>query len=306
MSIDNIEDSMECLIQTLIDNVPGPEITSGGSLQMQISALDYNSYVGVIGIGRVQSGRLKTGDPVIVANKEGEERSGRILQVLDYRGLERIEVTEAEAGDIISVSGISGLQISDTLCTPGNVQPLPPLKVDEPTISMSFQVNDSPFAGRDGKYITSRNLKERLERETLHNVALRVEDSDSLDKFTVSGRGELHLAVLIENMRREGYELSVGRPEVIYRDQENVLEEPFEDLVVDLDSNHQGAVMEELGSRKGILNNMAPDATGRVRLEYVIPTRGLIGFRSLFLTITSGTGVMSSICLLYTSDAADE
>ncbi len=293
LSTDQIEDSMECLIQTLIDNVPGPEITSGGPLQMQISALDYNSYVGVIGIGRVQSGRLETGDPVIVVNKEREERPGRILQVLDYRGLERIEVSEAEAGDIISVSGISGLQISDTLCTPGDVKPLPPLKVDEPTISMSFQVNDSPFAGRDGRYVTSRNLKERLERETLHNVALRVEGSDSLDKFTVSGRGELHLAVLIENMRREGYEFSVGRPEVIYRDQENVREEPYEDLVVDLDSNHQGAVMEALGSRKGILNNMAPDITGRVRLEYVIPTRGLIGFRSLFLTLTSGTGVMS-------------
>lgn len=293
LSTDQIEDSMECLIQTLIDNVPGPEITSGGPLQMQISALDYNSYVGVIGIGRVQSGRLETGDPVIVVNKEREERPGRILQVLDYRGLERIEVSEAEAGDIISVSGISGLQISDTLCTPGDVKPLPPLKVDEPTISMSFQVNDSPFAGRDGRYVTSRNLKERLERETLHNVALRVEGSDSLDKFIVSGRGELHLAVLIENMRREGYEFSVGRPEVIYRDQENVREEPYEDLVVDLDSNHQGAVMEALGSRRGILNNMAPDITGRVRLEYVIPTRGLIGFRSLFLTLTSGTGVMN-------------
>ena len=178
-------------------------------------------------------------------------------------------------------------------CTPGDVKPLPPLKVDEPTISMSFQVNDSPFAGRDGRYVTSRNLKERLERETLHNVALRVEGSDSLDKFTVSGRGELHLAVLIENMRREGYEFSVGRPEVIYRDQENVREEPYEDLGVALDSNHQGAVMEALGSRRGILNNMASDITGRVRLEYVIPTRGLIGFRSLFLTLTSGTGVMS-------------
>ncbi|MAI42353.1 MAG: translational GTPase TypA [Candidatus Azotimanducaceae bacterium] len=306
LSIDNIENSMECLIQTLIDNVPGPEITVGGPLQMQISALDYNSYVGVIGVGRVQSGVIKTGDPVIVVNKEGDKRSGRVLQVLDYHGLERVEVVGAEAGDIISVSGIDGLQISDTLCTPGDVRPLSPLKVDEPTISMIFQVNDSPFAGRDGKFITSRNLKERLERETLHNVALRVADSDSLDKFTVSGRGELHLAVLIENMRREGYELSVGRPEVIYRHNKGGLEEPFEDLVVDVDSAYQGAVMEELGSRKGILNNMIPDVTGRVRLEYVIPTRGLIGFRSLFLTLTSGNGIMSSIFSHYAKKGSDD
>ena len=294
-STDHIEDSLECLMQTVIDHVPGPEVTVDGPLRMQISALDYNSYVGVIGLGRIVSGELNAGDQVIVADKEGVERRGKVLQVLDYQGLERVEVAQARAGDIVSVSGIDELQISDTLCTPGDVQPLPPLTVDEPTISMTFQVNDSPFAGRDGRYITSRNIKERLEQERLHNVALRVAETDSPDKFKVSGRGELHLAVLIENMRRENYELGVGRPEVIYKEVDGVTQEPFEDLVADIETEHQGAIMEELGSRKAILSNMVQDATGRVRLEYVVPTRGLIGFRSSFLTLTSGTGIMSSV-----------
>ena len=294
-SMEHIEDSLECLMQTVIDYVPGPDVTVDGPLRMQISALDYNSYVGVIGLGRIVSGELNSGDQVTVVDKQGAERSGRVLQVLDYQGLERIEVKRAQAGDIVSVSGIDELQISDTLCTPGRVQPLPPLTVDEPTISMTFQVNDSPFAGRDGRYITSRNIKERLEQEALHNVALRVSETDSPDKFKVSGRGELHLAVLIENMRRENYELGVGRPEVIYKEIDGITQEPLEDLVVDIESGHQGAIMEELGGRKAIIANMAQDGTGRVRLEYVVPTRGLIGFRSSFLTLTSGTGIMSSV-----------
>ena len=294
-SMEHIEDSLDCLMQTVIDYVPGPDVTVDGPLRMQISALDYNSYVGVIGLGRIVSGELNSGDQVTVVDKQGAERSGRVLQVLDYQGLERIEVKRAQAGDIVSVSGIDELQISDTLCTPGRVQPLPPLTVDEPTISMTFQVNDSPFAGRDGRYITSRNIKERLEQEALHNVALRVSETDSPDKFKVSGRGELHLAVLIENMRRENYELGVGRPEVIYKEIDGITQEPLEDLVVDIESGHQGAIMEELGGRKAIIANMAQDGTGRVRLEYVVPTRGLIGFRSSFLTLTSGTGIMSSV-----------
>ena len=295
LSMDNIEDSLGCLMQTIIDKVPGPDVVVDGPLQMQISALDYNSYVGVIGLGRIKSGELSTGDQVIVVDKEGKERKGRVLQVLDYRGLERVEVKTAKAGDIVCVSGIENLQISDTLCTPGQVKALPPLEVDEPTISMTFQVNDSPFAGLDGRYVTSRNIKERLEQEALHNVALRVEATDSADRFKVSGRGELHLAVLIENMRREGYELGVSRPEVIFKDTDQGREEPFEDLVVDVEDAQQGAVMQELGSRKATLVDMVPDGSGRVRIEYLVPTRGLIGFRSNFLTLTSGSGIMSSV-----------
>jgi GTP-binding protein len=295
LSMDNIEDSLGCLIQTVIDKVPGPDVVVDGPLQMQISALDYNSYVGVIGLGRIKSGELNAGDQVIVADKEGKQRKGRVLQVLDYRGLERVEVKTAKAGDIVCVSGIENLQISDTLCTPGQVIPLPPLEVDEPTISMTFQVNDSPFAGLDGRFVTSRNIKERLEQEALHNVALRVEATDSADRFKVSGRGELHLAVLIENMRREGYELGVSRPEVIFKETDQGREEPFENLVVDVEGVQQGVVMEELGNRKATLVDMVPDGSGRVRIEYLVPTRGLIGFRSNFLTLTSGSGIMSSV-----------
>jgi len=295
LSMDNIEDSLGCLMQTIIDKVPGPDVIVDGPLQMQISALDYNSYVGVIGLGRIKSGELNSGDQVIVVDKEGKERKGRVLQVLDYRGLERVEVKTARAGDIVCVSGIENLQISDTLCTPGQVEALPPLEVDEPTISMTFQVNDSPFAGLDGRFVTSRNIKERLEQEALHNVALRVEATDSADRFKVSGRGELHLAVLIENMRREGYELGVSRPEVIFKETDQGREEPFENLVVDVDDAQQGAVMQELGIRKATLVDMVPDGSGRVRIEYLVPTRGLIGFRSSFLTLTSGSGIMSSV-----------
>ncbi|MDG2070822.1 MAG: translational GTPase TypA [Pseudomonadales bacterium] len=295
LSMDNIEDSLGCLVQTIIDKVPGPDVIVDGPLQMQISALDYNSYVGVIGLGRIKSGELNSGDQVIVVDKEGKERKGKVLQVLDYRGLERVEVKKARAGDIVCVSGIENLQISDTLCTPGQVEALPPLEVDEPTISMTFQVNDSPFAGLDGRFVTSRNIKERLEQEALHNVALRVEATNSADRFKVSGRGELHLAVLIENMRREGYELGVSRPEVIFKDTDQGREEPFENLVVDVEDAQQGAVMQELGIRKATLVDMVPDGSGRVRVEYLVPTRGLIGFRSHFLTLTSGSGIMSSV-----------
>ena len=295
LSMDNIEDSLGCLMQTIIDKVPGPDVIVDGPLQMQISALDYNSYVGVIGLGRIKSGELNSGDQVIVVDKEGKVRKGKVLQVLDYRGLERVEVKKARAGDIVCVSGIENLQISDTLCTPGQVEALPPLEVDEPTISMTFQVNDSPFAGLDGRFVTSRNIKERLEQEALHNVALRVEATNSADRFKVSGRGELHLAVLIENMRREGYELGVSRPEVIFKDTDQGREEPFENLVVDVEDAQQGAVMQELGIRKATLVDMVPDGSGRVRIEYLVPTRGLIGFRSHFLTLTSGSGIMSSV-----------
>ena len=292
---DAIEDDMSCLLQALIDKVPAPDVDPDGPLQMQISALDYNSYVGVIGLGRIARGTIKSGSQVIVAKGSGEEKKAKIMQVMGYKGLERIEVDEASAGDIVCVSGIDGLQISDTICLPGQVEALPLLQVDEPTISMTFSVNNSPFAGLDGKFVTSRNIKERLERELLHNVALRVEPTDSADKFKVSGRGELHLGVLIETMRREGYELGVSRPEVIIKEVDGKIQEPFENLLIDVESVHQGSVMEELGNRKASLTNMVPDGKGRVRLDFVIPTRGLIGFRSEFLTMTSGTGIMTSV-----------
>jgi len=295
MSPDEIEDDMSCLFQAIIDHVPAPDVDVDGPLQMQISALDYNSYVGVIGLGRIARGTIKSGSQVVVAKGDGQEKKAKIMQVMSYKGLERIEVNEASAGDIVCISGIDGLQISDTVCLPGHVDPLPMLQVDEPTISMTFSVNNSPFAGLDGKFVTSRNLKERLERELLHNVALRVESTDSADKFKVSGRGELHLGVLIETMRREGYELGVSRPEVIFKEVDGNVQEPFENLLLDVESQHQGAVMEALGSRKASLTNMVPDGKGRVRLDFVIPTRGLIGFRSEFLTMTSGTGIITSV-----------
>ncbi len=295
MSPDEIEDDMSCLFQAIIDNVPAPDVDVDGPLQMQISALDYNSYVGVIGLGRIARGTIKSGSQVVVAKGDGQEKKAKIMQVMSYKGLQRVEVNEASAGDIVCISGIDGLQISDTVCLPGHVDPLPMLQVDEPTISMTFSVNNSPFAGLDGKFVTSRNLKERLERELLHNVALRVESTDSADKFKVSGRGELHLGVLIETMRREGYELGVSRPEVIFKEVDGNVQEPFENLLLDVESQHQGAVMEALGSRKASLTNMVPDGKGRVRLDFVIPTRGLIGFRSEFLTMTSGTGIITSV-----------
>ena len=290
-----MSDDMSPLMDLILDKVNSPEVNDEGPLQMQISALDYNSYVGVIGIGRITRGRIKPNEQVVVVDTDNNERKGKVLQVMGYNGLERIEVTEAQAGDIICVTGVDKLNISDTLCSPEKIEGLPPLSVDEPTVSMTFQVNNSPFAGKEGKYISSRNLKERLEQELIHNVALRVEPGDSPDKFKVSGRGELHLSVLIENMRREDYELGVSKPEVIQKDVNGEIHEPFEQIVIDIEDQHQGSVMEEMGQRKADLQNMEPDGKGRIKLEFIAPSRGMIGFRSSFLTMTSGTGIMTSV-----------
>ena len=292
---DAMSDNMTPLMDLILDKVSPPEVNDEGPLQMQISALDYSSYVGVIGIGRITRGKIKPNEQVVVIDSDNSERKGKVLQVMGYNGLERIEVPEAQAGDIICVTGIDKLNISDTLCSPEKIEGLPPLSVDEPTVSMTFQVNNSPFAGKEGKYISSRNLKERLEQELIHNVALRVEAGDSPDKFKVSGRGELHLSVLIENMRREDYELGVSKPEVIQKDVNGEIHEPFEQIVIDIEDQHQGSVMEEMGQRKADLQNMEPDGKGRIKLEFIAPSRGMIGFRSSFLTMTSGTGIMTSV-----------
>ena len=286
---------MAPLFQTIVDKVPPPSVDTSGPLQLQISALDYSSYVGVIGVGRITRGSVTPNTQVAVIDRNGDSRNGKILQVMGYQGLERVEVTEAGAGDIVCVTGIEALNISDTLCSPDTPEPLPPLSVDEPTVSMTFQVNDSPFAGLEGKYVTSRNIRERLDRELIHNVALRVEEGDSPDKFSVSGRGELHLSVLIESMRREGFELGVSRPEVIQKEIDGELCEPYENLVIDCESEHQGGVMEELGLRRAEMKNLVIDGNGRVRLEFIVPARGLIGFRSQFLTLTSGSGIMTHV-----------
>ncbi|MEL0106628.1 MAG: translational GTPase TypA [Rhodospirillaceae bacterium] len=286
------DDDMTALFKTIVDHVPPPDVDLDGPFQLQVSALNYSSYVGVIGIGRVRRGKIAANKPVSIIDTEGKTRSGRILQILGFHGLEKIEQKEAEAGQIIAFTGIDELQISDTVCDPEHIEALPPLVVDEPTISMTFQVNDSPLAGREGKFVTSRNLRERLDRELIHNVALRVEPTNDPDKFKVSGRGELHLSILIENMRREGYELAISRPEVILKEIDGKTCEPWETLTVDVEEQHQGTIMEKLGERRGELKNMVPDGKGRVRLDYVIPSRGLIGFRSEFLTSTSGTGLM--------------
>ena len=292
---DRLEDHMSVILDAIVREVPPPAVDPEGPLQMQISALDYSSYVGVIGLGRVQRGSIRPGMPVAVVDREGKKRNGKILGVLGYDGLNRREVSSAGAGDIISITGIDDLAISDTICDPATPEALPPLVVDEPTVSMMFQVNNSPFCGREGKFLTSRQIRARLDRELLHNVALRVEDTDNPDQFRVSGRGELHLSVLIETMRREGYELGVSRPQVLVREAEDgSREEPYESLVVDVDENHQGAVMEELGRRRGDLTNMIPDGRGRVRMDYTIPSRGLIGLRSHFLSMTSGTGILTA------------
>jgi GTP-binding protein len=291
----NLAEDLTPLFQAIVENVPAPRVDRDGSFQMQISALDYNSYLGVIGIGRIARGRIKPNTQVVAIDAEGKRRNGRVLKLMGHHGLHRVEVEEAAAGDIVCVSGFDQLFISDTLCDPLNVEAMTPLSVDEPTVSMTFQVNDSPFCGREGKFVTSRNIKERLEKELLHNVALRVEDGDSADKFKVSGRGELHLSVLIETMRREGFELAVGRPEVIIKLVDGVKHEPYENVTIDLEEQHQGAMMEQMGLRKGDLSNMVPDGKGRVRLEYTIPARGLIGFRNQFLTMTSGSGILTSI-----------
>ncbi|MBT7880545.1 MAG: translational GTPase TypA [Gammaproteobacteria bacterium] len=292
---DELEDDLSCLLEAIVEKVPPPDTDINGPLQMQISALDFSNYVGVIGLGRITRGEIVTGAQVVVVSRDGEERKGKIMQLMGYKGLERSAVDRAFAGDIVCISGVDGIKISDTICAVGHPEALPALQVDEPTISMTFQVNTSPFAGLDGKFVTSRHLKERLEKELLYNVALRVEPTAHADKFKVSGRGELHLSVLIETMRREGYELAVGRPEVIFREVDGHVEEPFEDLMLDINDEHQGSTMEELGLRKATMTNMMPDGSGRTRLEFNIPTRALIGFRSEFMTITSGTGIMNSV-----------
>ena len=294
LSPDELAEDMQPLFETIVNVVEPPQVDTDGPFRMQISSLDYDNFKGLIGIGRIQRGSVKTNTPVTIVNKEGSKRNGRILQIMGYHGLDRIEVPMAQAGDIVCITGIDALNISDTICDPQNVEALPPLSVDEPTVSMTFQVNNSPFAGKEGKFVTSRNIRERLERELIHNVALRVEDTDSPDKFKVSGRGELHLSVLIENMRREGFELGVSRPEVIVREIEGEKQEPFENVIFDVEEQHQCAVMEQMGYRKGELTNMEVDGKGRIRIEAVVPSRGLIGFRSEFLTITSGTGIMTS------------
>ena len=291
----DLAEDMTPLLELIIDKVHPPEVNDEGPVQMQISALDYNSYVGVIGVGRIKRGRMKPNMQVIVAGSDGSKRKERILQVTGYVGLERVDVEEAQAGDIVCITGIDKLNISDTICDPEAVEILPPLSVDEPTVSMTFQVNDSPFAGREGKYISSRNLKERLEQELIHNVALRVEPGDNPDKFIVSGRGELHLSVLIENMRREDYEVGVSRPEVIQKEINGEIHEPFEQIVIDIEEQYQGSIMEEMGLRKADLQNMEPDGKGRMKLDFIAPSRGMIGFRSNFLTLTSGTGIMTSV-----------
>ena len=283
---------MTPLFEAIIKHVPPPDVDPNGTLQMQISAIDYSSYVGAIGIGRIKQGNLKTNQAVTIIDKDGHTRSGRVLQILGYLGLERNEIAEASAGDIVAITGIPDLRISDTICDPKNVKALPPLSVDEPTINMIFQVNDSPFAGREGKYLTSRQLRERLQRELIHNVALRVEETEDPDKFRVSGRGELHLSILLETMRREGYELAVSRPTVIVKEIDGQPHEPYESVTIDLPENFQGTIMERMGARRGQLLNMQHDSQGRVRLDYMIPARGLIGFYGVFLTLTSGTGLI--------------
>jgi GTP-binding protein len=287
---------MTPLFEMIVDKVKAPNVDVDGPFRMQVTSLDYNSYVGVIGVGRIERGKVSTNTPVTVVDREGKKRNGRVLKVMGFMGLRREEVDLAQAGDIIAFTGLDPLNISDTLCDPNHVEALPPLTVDEPTVTMTFQVNNSPFAGREGKFVTTRQIKERLERELIHNVALRVEQlPDDPDKFRVSGRGELHLSVLIENMRREGYEMGVSRPEVIIREVDGVKEEPYESVTADVEDVHQGTIMEKLGERGAILSNMVSDGKGRVRLDFTIPSRGLIGFRTEFLTATQGTGLIYSV-----------
>jgi GTP-binding protein len=286
------EGDMTPLFKTIIDQVQPPEVNTEGPFQMRVTTLDYNTYVGVIGIGRVQRGSVKPNQRITVIDRYGDQHNAKILQVLGFRGLERVETEQANAGDIIAVTGVENLRISDTLCDRDTVEALPPLTVDEPTISMTFRVNNSPFAGREGKFVTSRQLRERLLREASHNVALRIEETSDAEKFRVSGRGELHLSILIETMRREGYEMAISRPEVILQTVDGEIQEPYELLVVDLQADYQGAVMERLGDRRGVLQNMQPDGKGRIRMDYMIPARGLIGFQSEFRTVTAGTGLL--------------
>jgi GTP-binding protein len=292
---DQLSDDMTPLFEAIVKYVEPPQVDLDGPFRMQVISLDYSSYVGVIGVGRISRGKLRSNMPVTLVDRDGRQRNARVGQVFGFLGLERIEVTEAQAGDIIAFTGIDKLGISDTLCDPAAVEAMPPLTIDEPTVSMTFQVNNSPFAGKDGKYVTSRNIFERLERELIHNVALRVDDTGDPDKFRVSGRGELHLAILIETMRREGFELGVSRPEVILREVDGEQQEPYEQVTVDIEDTHQGTIMEKLGERGGELTDMVPDGKGRVRLDYIMPSRGLIGFRTEFLTGTQGTGLIYSV-----------
>ncbi len=285
---------MAPLFQAIVDKVDAPKVDADGPFQMQISSLDYNSYTGVIGVGRISRGKISKNTPLTLIDAEGKNRSVRMLQIFGFLGLEKIEVEEAQAGDIIAFTGIDKLNISDTLCNPDNVEALTPLSVDEPTVSMTFCVNKSPFAGKDGKYLTTRQIKDRLDQELIHNVALRVEPTEDPDKFKVSGRGELHLSILIETLRRESFELAVSRPEVIIKEIDGQLQEPIEALTVDVEERNQGAVMEKLGERGGDIKDMVPDGKGRIRLDYKIPSRGLIGFRTEFLTATQGTGLLYS------------
>ena len=292
---DSVRDgNMTPMFEVIIDKAPAPKVDIDGPFQMQITSLDYSSFVGAIGIGRIERGFAKKNMQNALVTPDGSRRNVKIVQLLGFSGLERHEVNSATAGDIVGVVGIENISISDTLCDPSKIEPLPPLSVDEPTVSMAFRVNDSPFAGLDGKYITSRNIRERLDKELIYNVALRVENTDDSSEFLVSGRGELHLSILIETMRREGFELSVGRPQVILKELDGKVCEPFEELTVDVESVHQGSVMEKLGERKAELTNMTPDGKGRVKLDFIIPARGLIGFRTEFLTATTGTGLMYS------------
>ena len=295
LEADELSEDMQPLFEAIVEHVEPPQVDPEGPFQLQVISLDYSSYVGVIGVGRISRGSLRTNMPVTLVDRDGKKRNARIGQVFGFLGLERVEVSDAQAGDIIAFTGIDGLNISDTLCDPANVEALPPLTVDEPTVSMTFQVNNSPFAGKDGKYVTSRNIHERLTRELIHNVALRVDETGDPDKFRVSGRGELHLAILIETMRREGFELGVSRPEVILREVDGEQQEPYEQVTVDIEDSHQGTIMEKLGERGGELTDMMPDGKGRVRLDYIMPSRGLIGFRTEFLTGTQGTGLIYSV-----------
>jgi len=283
---------MTPLFQTIVDKVSPPPVNVDGPFQMQVSSLDYNTYVGIIGIGRIQRGTIKPNQQLVIVNREGVERKGRMLQVFGFHGLDRVEVTEARAGDIIAFAGIEKLEISDTICSPELVESMPPLSVDEPTVTMTFQVNNSPFAGKEGKFVTTRQIRDRLEKELQHNVALKVEDTGDPDKFKVSGRGELHLSVLIENMRREGFEMGVSRPEVILKEIDGKKCEPYEMVTIEVEEEHQGSIMEKLGERKADLTNMVPDGKGRIRLEYMMPSRGLIGFQTEFMTATSGSGLL--------------
>ncbi|MEC8350831.1 MAG: translational GTPase TypA [Pseudomonadota bacterium] len=292
MDLDEPSDNMEPMFQMIVDEVSPPDADPEGAFQMQISQLDYNSYIGVIGVGRIKRGTVRPNQQVTIVSADGTKRNGKVGQVMSYLGLERHEAESAGAGDIIAITGLGELKISDTICDVNTVEALPPLSVDEPTVTMTFSVNTSPFAGKEGKFVTSRNILERLQAELVHNVALRVEETDNPDSFRVSGRGELHLGILIENMRREGYELAVSRPQVILREVDGQKEEPYETLTIDCQEEHQGSIMEQIGLRKGELTDMSPDGKGRVRMDFMIPSRGLIGFQTEFMTLTSGSGLL--------------